>query len=646
MGKNYTAKDITVLEGLDPVRKRPAMYIGGTGKDGLHHLISEIVDNSVDEAMNGHGSSISVTLSADRRTLSVTDDGRGIPVDLHPKAKIPAVTVILTTLHAGGKFSNKSYARAGGLHGVGASVVNALSEHLEVEIYRDGFTYTQSFVRGKPTGKLKKSNKNKNKTDKTGTKITFTPDPEIFGKRARFDSARVYEDLDNRSFVHKGVRFFFTDEGTGETKKFLQNRGIAALLERQLKLQGVPLSVPEPFELDYEYEEGEAGGKLEVVLIWTEATDERIRSYVNGVVTPAHGTHVTGFRAAVAKAIRSYMESHKKSFAKGLKVTNEDMREGMMAVVSFFLAEPQFQGQTKAKLNNPDAAAGVEGALRPALEQWFNAKPSIADMVVARVELAARARQAKRTAAKAVRQKGRRSRRDMPDKLAQCSSRTPEKCELFIVEGDSAGGSAKQGRNSVTQAVLPLRGKVLNAEQAPLKRVLENRELSDVIRALGCGIGQECDVEKLNYGKVILLMDADPDGDHITILLLTFFYRHMRNLILAGKLYLARPPLYRIQLGKETYWAANDAERDALLQKHRKNRKPTISRFKGLGEMEARTLADTTMKPGKRDLRQVTMDDHWEADRTIRELMGRDAEHRFALIDQSTGGLSIDDVDI
>jgi len=642
MAKNYSAKDITVLEGLEPVRKRPAMYIGGVGKDGLHHLISEIVDNSVDEAMNGHGSSISVSLSADRRTLSVIDDGRGIPVDMHPRAKIPAVTVILTTLHAGGKFSNKSYARAGGLHGVGSSVVNALSEHLEVEIYREGYTWTQSFSRGTPQGKLKKGKK----TDQTGTKISFTPDPDIFGKRARFDPARVFEDLDNRSFVHKGVRFFFTDEATGETKKFLQNRGIAALLERGLRQQGIRPSVPEPFELSYEYEDEDAGGKLEVVLTWTEGTDERVRSYVNGVVTPSHGTHVSGFRSAVAKAIRNYMSTHKKSFAKGLKVTNDDMREGLFSVVSYFLAEPQFQGQTKAKLNNPDASSAVEGALRPALERWFNEKTSIADMVVARVELAARARQAKRTAATAVRSKGRKGRRELPGKLAQCSSRTPEKCEIFIVEGDSAGGSARQGRDVKTQAVLPLRGKVLNAEQATLKRVLENRELSDVIRALGCGIGADCDVDKLNYGKVILLMDADPDGDHITILLLTFFYRYMHKLILAGKLFLGRPPLFRIELGKETYWASNDQERDQILKKHRKNRKPKISRFKGLGEMNATTLADTTMKPKNRTLYQVTMDDYWDADRTIKELMGRDAEHRFAAIEQSTGGLTLEDLDV
>ena len=646
MAKDYTAKDITVLEGLEPVRKRPAMYIGGVGKDGLHHLISEIVDNSVDEAMNGFGSSIEVTLSADRRTLTVVDDGRGIPVDLHPRAKVPAVTVILTTLHAGGKFSNKSYARAGGLHGVGSSVVNALSELLEVEVWRDGFAWSQSFVRGAPQGKLKKGKA----TEQTGTRVTFTPDPEIFGAKARFDPERVYEDLDNRSFVHRGVRFFFTDEATGEKKKFLQNRGIAALLELMLRQQGLRPSVPSSFELSHEYPEGEGsealGGKLEVVLTWTDATDERVRSYVNGVVTPAHGTHVAGYRSAVAKAVKAYMDGHKKSFAKGLKVTSDDMREGLVAVVSFFLAEPQFQGQTKSKLNNPDASRAVEGALRPAIEQWFNENSSLADQVLGRIELAARARQAKRTAASAVRQKGRRSRRDLPSKLSQCSSRDPKKCELFLVEGDSAGGSAKQGRNGVTQAVLSLRGKVLNAEQAPLKRVLENRELTDIIKTLGCGIGADCDLEKLNYGKVILLMDADPDGDHITTLLFTFFFKYMQRLISAGNLYVARPPLFKIKLGQEIYWAANDQERDEVLAKHRKNRKPEISRFKGLGEMEAKTLAETTMRPGKRILYQVSIDDYMGAHTAITDLMGRDAEKRYEFINRSGSGLSLEDLDV
>jgi DNA gyrase subunit B len=642
VAKRYTAADITVLEGLEPVRKRPAMYIGGVGKDGYHHLISEIVDNSVDEAMNGYGSTIDVTLSADRRTLTVIDDGRGIPVDPHPRVKLPAVTVIMTTLHAGGKFSNKNYARAGGLHGVGASVVNALSTWLEVEVWRDGRSWTQRFERGVPVGKLKKGKA----TDKTGTRISFSPDPEIFGKRLKFDPARIREDLDNRSFVHKGARFFFTDEATGERVKFLQNQGIAALLKRAVKLQNLTPTVPEVFLLEREGTSDEPIGRVEVVLTWTDATgDERIRSYVNGVITPHQGTHVTGLRSAVVKAIKAYISTHKKVLPKGLKLTNEDIREGLMCVLSIFLGEPQFQGQTKAKLNNPEASAGVESVVWPALEQWLNTHTSLADQILTRISIAARVRQASRAAAQSVRKKGRRARKAaLPDKLADCSSKVPEDCELFIVEGDSAGGSAKQGRDGKTQAVLPLRGKVLNAEQAPLKRVLENRELSDIVKALGCGLGELFDIQKLNYGKIILLMDADPDGDHITTLLLTFFYRHLNPLIRAGRLYVARPPLFKIELGKEVYWAVNEDDRDTILAKHRKKRKPIISRFKGLGEMLPATLAETTMTKGKRLLQQIEVGDVFEAEGTIRALMGKDAAPRFEFIMASAPDLREVDV--
>ncbi|MGE0710299.1 MAG: type IIA DNA topoisomerase subunit B [Planctomycetota bacterium] len=641
--KAYTAADIDVLEGLEPVRKRPAMYIGGVGKDGYHHLLAEVVDNSVDEAMNGHGSTIEVILSADRRTLTVIDDGRGIPVDPHPRAKLPAVTVILTTLHAGGKFSNKNYARAGGLHGVGSSVVNALSESLEVEVWRDGHAWKQRFERGVPVGKLVKGEK----TDKTGTRITFTPDPQIFGERMRFDAQKIHEDLDNRSFVHKGVRFFFQDEATGQREKFLQNQGIAALLGRAIKLQHLTPSIPDQFLLERDAAGPEEPiARVEVVLTWTDAQDERIRGYVNGVVTPQGGTHIAGLKGAVVKAVKSYIATHKKALPKGLKLTPDDIREGLIAVLSIFIAEPQFQGQTKSRLNNPEATAGVEAAVWPALEQWFNTHTSLADQVLERISTAARARQVSRAAAQAVRTKGRKARKAaLPDKLADCASKVPEECELFIVEGDSAGGSAKMGRDVKTQAVLPLRGKVLNAEREPLKKVLENRELSDILKALGCGLGESFELEKLNYGKVILLMDADADGDHITTLLLTFFYRYLPQLIRTGKLFVARPPLFKVELGKkEVHWAVNEEDLERILAKARKDRKPVISRFKGLGEMNDTTLYETTMDPKNRVLHQVEVGDVFEAEGAIQTLMGKDPAPRFEFIME--GAPSLREVDV
>jgi DNA gyrase subunit B/topoisomerase-4 subunit B len=620
---NYTAKDITVLEGLEPVRKRPGMYIGGVGSTGLHHLVWEVLDNAVDEAMNGFASNIVVTLHKDGSSITVSDDGRGIPIDKHPTTKKSALEVIFTVLHAGGKFEQGNYKTAGGLHGVGASVVNALSTELCAQVKRDGTLWEMTFKRGKATGPLKRVGAARG----TGTTVYFHPDPTIFPK-IEFDPALIRERLEVVSYIHKGVKVTFDNETDGTKDVFQHQEGLAEYVAKIVAERAAKPVHEAPFVL-----ERESGPRLDLVLQWTEATDEHIRSYVNGIPTGSGGTHENGLRAGIGKAVRNYIETHNLS-PKGVTLAAEDIREGLTGVLSLFIEEPQFQGQTKDRLNNPEVSSAIDSAVRPALEHWLNHNRSIAEAIVGRIILAARAREASRAAqAEVTRKTATSGRLNLPGKLSDCTTAHRADSELFVVEGDSAGGSAKQGRDRARQAILPLRGKVMNTEGMTLAKVLENKELADLVTALGCGMGKNFDLARLRYGRIIILADADSDGHHIATLLLTFIYRHLPQLISGGKVFLAQPPLYRIDIGKDTFWALDDAQRDKLVKQHGNGRgHPEITRFKGLGEMMPKVLWDTTLNPRTRRLQRVEIADQIVTDRVINELMGKDASARFRFI--------------
>jgi DNA gyrase subunit B/topoisomerase-4 subunit B len=624
MTATYTAKDITVLEGLEPVRKRPGMYIGGVGATGLHHLVWEILDNCVDEAMNGYASNIEVALHEDGESMTISDDGRGMPVDIHPKTKKSALEVIFTVLHAGGKFEHNTYKTAGGLHGVGASVVNALSKELVATIKKDGGLWEQRFKQGKPQGPVKKLGPCRG----SGSTVFFRPDPDIFPK-TEFDPELIRERLEIASFIHKGLKVVFEDQVHKQKYSYQHQEGLAEYLKKILAGRSATAVHELPFVCTKEN-----GLRVDLVLQWTEATDEDLRSYVNGIPTGSGGTHESGLRGGVGKAVRNFIETHNLT-PKGVTIAGEDIREGLMGVLSIFVPDPQFQGQTKDRLNNPEVTAQVDSAVRPALEHWLNENQSMAEAIVGRIILAARAREASRAAQAQVSRKSgiAGGRLNLPGKLSDCSVHGVEHSELFIVEGDSAGGSAKQGRDRAHQAILPLRGKVLNTESASLAKVLENKELSDLVIALGCGLGPGFDLARTRYRRIIILADADSDGHHIATLLLTFIYRHMPGLIRAGKVYLAQPPLYRIDIGKETYWASDEADRVQILKKHAHGKaNPEITRFKGLGEMMPKVLWETTLNPKTRRLLRVDIADQLETDRIINELMGKDASARFRFI--------------
>jgi DNA gyrase subunit B len=643
--QEYNAKSINVLKGLEAVRKRPAMYIGDIGARGLHHLINEVVDNSIDEALAGYNDRVVVTIHKDQ-SVTVEDRGRGIPVDMHPEEKKSALEVVMTVLHAGGKFDKNSYKVSGGLHGVGVSVVNALSEWLIVEVKRDGKIYTQEYRRGIPKANVKQTGTYK--SENTGTKTTFMPDKEIF-KTTKFHFDTVAERLRELAYLNKEVTMTLKDESDGQEEVYKFKGGLVDFV-KYLDENRSPIHKPI-------YIEGEKDNTpVEIAFEYSDSYSENVHSYVNNINTIEGGTHLVGFRTALTRTFNNY--AYKNGLIKDsnkITLTGDDFKEGLTAVISVKVMEPQFEGQTKTKLGNGEVKSAVEMLVGEKLAEFLEENASVAKKIIDKCMRAAEAREAARKARELVRRKNALDTMHLPGKLADCSINDPEHCEIYIVEGDSAGGSAKMGRDRRFQAILPIKGKILNVEKAKINKILENIEIQAMVSAIGAGIGEEFDHEKARYGKIILMTDADVDGSHIRTLLLTFLYRHMKELITSGKVYIAQPPLYKIKKGKEEHYAFDEEERDKILKKFRAGKEEkvvtveeveetesgevqvkgiVISRYKGLGEMNPEQLWSTTMNPETRTVLQVNVESAAAADKVFETLMGDAVEPRRAFIEK------------
>ena len=625
--QNYDAEQIQVLEGLEPVRKRPGMYIGSTGPKGLHHLVYEIVDNSVDEALAGYCTEINVTINKDN-SITVEDNGRGMSVDKHPKLGIPAVEVIHTVLHAGGKFGGGGYKVSGGLHGVGASVVNALSTRMEVEVKRDGKIYRQAYEQGKTVSKLEVVGD----TKKTGSKTTFWPDAEIFSETTEYDYDTLQHRLRETAFLNKGIKITLEDKRESNKKKevFHYEGGIKEFVKHMNQNK-------EALHKDIIYFEVKKADvcEAEVAMQYTDRYNEMILSYANNINTVEGGTHLVGFKSALTRVFNDYARKNKFLKDSDQALSGEDVREGLTAIVSVKLAEPEFEGQTKAKLGNTEMRGFVETSTNENLMAFLEENPAQAKIIMEKCLRAARAREAARKARELTRRKSVLDSNSLPGKLADCSSKDPAVSEIFLVEGDSAGGSAIDGRDRTRQAILPLRGKILNVEKARLDKILNSDEIKNMITAFGCNIGNDFDIEKLRYHKIIIMTDADVDGAHIRTLLLTFFYRYMPELIRQGYVYAAQPPLFQVKQGKDIYYTYSDREQDALLAKLNGKGKINIQRYKGLGEMDAEQLYDTTMSFEHRTLIQITIDDATRADEIFSTLMGDKVAPRKKFIEEN-----------
>ncbi len=634
-GHSYDASQIQVLEGLDPVRKRPGMYIGSTGVEGLHHLIKELADNSIDEVIAGHATDVHIVMHADG-SVTVSDNGRGIPVDIHPKTGVSALETVLTTLHAGGKFGSGGYKVSSGLHGVGSSVVNALSTRMSATVYKDGFEWTQSYEKGVPTGKVTKGAA----TDRTGTSITFMPDATIFKDGTDFDYKWVVDYLRHQAYLTKGVKASVSDERSGQSYAFYFEGGIESYV-RHLNA-GKEVIDEDIFYVEKQVEEA----MVEISLQYNDGFNETVMAFANNVFNPDGGSHLTGFRTALTRVVNDYARKNGLLKEKEENLTGEDAREGLTAVILVKIPDPQFEGQTKNKLGNPEVRGYVEQVMNEWFAYYLEEHPAVARKIVSKVLLAARARKAARAARENIIRKGALEGASLPGKLADCATKDRSQAELFIVEGNSAGGSAKDGRNSFYQAILPLRGKVLNVERARLDKMLANQEILNLIKAMGVGIEEQFDLSGLRYERIIIMTDADVDGSHIRTLLLTLFFRHLRPVLEAGHVYAAKPPLFAITAGKKKLYAYSDEELDEVINKLIEERKSkgvkidakddrmkqagigTPQRYKGLGEMDADQLWETTMDPEGRVLIQVKIEDAEKADAIFSKLMGSEVESR------------------